>query len=250
MRKIILILLFFACEKNVIMKINNRKIENKYLFYKTAIEKARGIEVPDTIGNLINIINEVLNEEILKEEGFLITEDMIRIEKERIERETQLPEVLEKVKKVFEKEEDYLNYFVKPNLCERALMVKFYLDTIYHLEDYNFMKGILKKIEKKESLNLNFIETFTYKPKEESIDYYKKEYPEGKVLQDMSTFFVVKWENNKIKFYRKFKKGNFYDWWRKKAIKYRVKIYNKRYLDLLIKKIEGDTFYLTILSKR
>jgi hypothetical protein len=248
MRKIFLILFFFACEKNeLIMKINNRKIESKYLFYKIAIERARGIEVGDTIGNLINIINEVLNEEILKEEGFLITEEMISIEKERIERETQLPEVLAKIKKVFEKEEDYLNYFVKPNLCERALQVKFYLDTIYHLEDYNFMKAVLKKLEKKESLNM---ESFLYQPKRESIDYYKKIYPEGKVLQDFSSFFVVKWEGDKIRFYRRFKKGNFYDWWRKKAIKYRVKVYNKRYLELLIKKVEGDTFYLTLLSKR
>lgn len=233
------------------MKIGKREISFDYLDYKLKIDNIRGSEKPDTLFNLLLLINEILTEEIGKEEGLKIDRKMLEEEKNRIDKETYLPEVLEKIKKIYRSEKEYLEYFIKPILYTQLLPWKFYLDTLNHLEDYYYMKNLLKRIRYNDTLiDTNLIKTFIYKPKEESIEYYLNIYKEDTVLQDRYTFFIVKWSNDKkaIKFYRKTKLQNYYDWWRKRALKFKVKIYNKRYLNLLIKKTEEDTFYLKLFG--
>lgn len=248
----IIFLIFLDCKKEkAIMKIGRREVDFELLDYKLKIDYLRGNKEPDTILNLLFLIEEILNEEIGKREGLKIDRKMLKEEKERVDKETFLPEILEKIKKIYKSEEEYLEYFIKPLIFNQLLQWKFYLDTIYHLEDYNYMKGLLKKIKSNDTLvDTNLVKTFIYKPKRESIDYYLNIYKEDTILQDRYTFFIVKWDNDKknVKFYRKTKKKDYYSWWREKALKFKVKIYNKRYRDLLIKKTEEDTFYLKIFG--
>lgn len=257
MRKVIFLVLFLiSCsnkKQEVILKIGNREIGFDYLDYKLKIDYIRGSKKPDTIFNLLLLIEEILTEEIGKKEGLKVDQKMLKEEKERIDKETLLPEVLERIKKIYKSEEEYLEYFIKPIVYRQFLPWKFYLDTIYHLEDYNYMKELLRKIKNNDTLvDTNLVKTFVYKPKEESINYYLNIYKEDTILQDRYTFFIVKWDSNKrnIKFYRKSKKKDYYGWWREKALKFKVKVYNKRYLELLIKKTEEDTFYLKIFGVR
>lgn len=248
-----LISLFSCKKKDAIMKIGKREIGFDYLDYKVKIDYIRGSEKPDTIFNLLQLIEEILTEEIGKEEGLKIDRKMLEEEKERIDKETLLPEVLERIKKIYKSEEEYLEYFIKPIVYRQFLPWKFYLDTIYHSEDYNYMKKLLERIKNDDTLvDTSLIKTFYYKVKEESVDYYLNIYKEDTILQDRYTFFIVKWDKDKknIKFYRKSKRKDYYGWWRERALKFKIEVYNKRYLDLLIKKTEEDTFYLKIFGVR
>ena len=77
---------------------------------------------------LLQLTNAYTAVQILKNNGYTITDEMIAKESQRIDSSTRMPEMLQKIKNIFENDsEAYLKIFVLPVYAERIIYFDFFL---------------------------------------------------------------------------------------------------------------------------
>lgn len=144
---ICLIFIHASCsnQKQIIAEVGAYKITKKDINYRNKIIKLYDPKETRDLG-LDQLIKVFIYAEILSSYGQSINEEALFQEAKRIDKETQLPEFLLKIKAVFNDDhESYLRVYVLPVLVERMIYYDFFINNLnVHKESYNDAKQFLK----------------------------------------------------------------------------------------------------------
>ncbi len=260
-------LLILSC-KRYIFEIEGIKIDRKEFEIERKIQRIYNPDYKDEEIVLL-LIQKKLKILLLESEmNFKIEEKFLKMEKERIDRETKAPLLLQKIKKVFDKEKDYIEYFVKGVLASRVIEDIFFFDTIkYQRERYSLAKEYFKKIKDHNRENFSKDSLYFYvdlSKKEEATPpppsffyfadsiYLKKMhifevYPE--IIEAKHRYFIVRKIDKEGKRFDGFiiNKKDFTKWFNSKIENISIKINDKEIKNKLIRRIKG-TFWENIIK--
>lgn len=228
-----------GCKSPTLISINGDNITYKDLNYKLKIEKAYNNEYSDTLGIIFSLIQESWREKIANDIGIIITRGKIEEESERINRNTKDSQTLSRVKDVFSKNHEvYLQRYVKPVLIERLLQNKFFFDTLYQKEPWkriNKAYNEIKKGKEPDTLVRNFF------PDSSNLLSYYRQFGNEVISEDKYNYFFIKKNRDDIEVYIT-PKNDFTKWFRRKATKYSVKVYDKKLRVNMKERIKDDKF--------
>ena len=132
-------------QKQIIAEVGAYKITQKDINYRNKIIKLYDPKETRDLG-LAQLTRAFSYAEILNSYGQSINEKMLLQEAIRIDKETQIPNFLLKIKSVFDDDHDaYLRIYVLPVLVERMIYYDFFVNNLsVHKESYNDAMKFLK----------------------------------------------------------------------------------------------------------
>jgi len=236
----IIFLFILGCESQPLLSVDGKNVTEKDIKYRLKIKKAYNADFSDTLGVIFTLIQQELREKVAKEIGIKISREELEKEALRFERNTKAPMVLSRVQKIFKNNrKGYLNRYVKPVLIERLLQEKFMFDTLYQERPW---KEINKAYQSYKMGNFSDTSVKSFTPeKPRMVSYYKQYESDGISENKYSYFFVQKKDGSLQAFSRE--KNDFTDWFRDKAKKYPVRIYDSKLKKKTKRKIKGNRFW-------
>ncbi|MEO0259685.1 MAG: hypothetical protein ABIM77_02970 [candidate division WOR-3 bacterium] len=265
LKNLFLTFLILSC-KSYISEINGIKINKKEFEIEKKIQKVYNLNYKDEEILLLLIQKKLKIFLLEKDMNFKIEEKFLKMEKQRIDRETKAPWLLEKIKKIFNDERDYLEYFVKGILASRIIENIFYYDTIkYQKEKYYLAKNYLRKIknDKKGDFSKDSLYFYVDLTQKEEVpppppsffhlgdSIYLKNmekfevYPE--IIEAKHRYFIVRKIGKKKFDGFIINKKDFTKWFNERIEKISIKIKDKELKNNLLKRIKG-TFWENIIK--
>ncbi|MCB0414740.1 MAG: hypothetical protein KDD50_10430 [Bdellovibrionales bacterium] len=146
-------LLYFSNHRSKkIVQIADIVIDEESLGTQEKINKISGLSTQRE-GLLRGLIDTAYNKILLKKYGFDLSKKSIELEKNRIEKNTQLPKILDQLKQSLSKRE-FDEFFILANLVNQAVYFDLYLKNEQtHLESRRRALEVLKKISNNDLLS-------------------------------------------------------------------------------------------------
>lgn len=237
-----------SCNKNERAPVvaGNNKITRNDISNRIKIEKIYDSQFVDTTGVIVQLIRFSLSELILNQMDKEISLSDLKREAERIDENTKMPGKLNRIKKIFKKEKEYLNVFVKPVLVEKTLQKSFLFDTVFQKKPYNRIKKTFRSVNSGIRIETSGVDSFT--PDKDEEKYYEDIAGTG-IRENRNSYYFILKKNGKIKVYLA-KKRDFNEWFRKKTRNIEVTVNDKKLKSGLLRRIRGSAYWEEILNKR
>jgi len=173
-----LMLFLSSCGRSPIAKVDGLPIYSEDIKDEKGIQNAYGANYSDEEILLLIFQRKLREYVLLNRLGIKITPDMLEREKERIDRETKAPEILNKVKKYFQgNEKNYLKKYVYPVLASRLLEKTFYFDTTIQKKGYTLAWEKFKALKENPDIRIKNDSLYISLNLEEMKNEYDKKFP-------------------------------------------------------------------------
>lgn len=123
------------------------KIFRKDIVYRDKVIRLSNPDEKRSLG-LFQLVKSATNHQILKKYGHVISENDLKNEEQRIDKNTRDPDSLKKIKDIFGNDhESYLRDFVQPNLVDNKIYYGLFLnDEKIHSESLNLATSFINKV--------------------------------------------------------------------------------------------------------
>ena len=256
-------LFFSACGKRPIAKVDGIPIYSEDIKDEKGIQHAYGANYTDEEALLLLFQQKLREYVLLKKLGIKIREKDIEKEKERIDRETKAPEILNRVKAYFNKDKKrYLKAFVYPVLVSRLLEQTFYFDTTIQKKGYMLSREKFKALKEHPNMDIKndsfYISLDLEKMEKENkgipfvLPFYQMDsavlrslpqkgvYPE--IIEDRAGYYILRKLDKKSKKFDGFfiRKRSFNKWFHDNIKDVKIEIFDKEMKNRVLLRAKGS----------